>query len=100
MSTGLSAVGIIMIFSIVQNNQCIALFFAYATMLWFGWYNEIIKIDGKIKICFITAFDIQKDENFDSIIKSADKDKPVVIRKPIDIEELVKRIKKIIPTSI
>jgi DNA-binding response OmpR family regulator len=65
----------------------------------FELYNEIRKIDGKVKICFITAFDIQKDENFDSIIESADKDKPVVIRKPIDIEELVKRIKKIIPTS-
>jgi DNA-binding response OmpR family regulator len=63
-------------------------------------YNEIRKIDDKVKICFITAFDIQKDEHFDSIVKSTDKDKPVVIRKPIDIEELVKRIKEIIPTSI
>jgi DNA-binding response OmpR family regulator len=63
-------------------------------------YNEIRKIDNKVKICFITAFDIQKDEHFDSIVKSTDKDKPVVIRKPIDIEELVKRIKEIIPTSI
>jgi two-component system, OmpR family, response regulator ChvI len=63
-------------------------------------YNEIRKIDDKVKICFITAFDIQKDDHFDSIVKSTDKDKPVVIRKPIDIEELVKRIKEIIPTSI
>jgi DNA-binding response OmpR family regulator len=63
-------------------------------------YNEIRKIDDKVKICFITAFDIQKDEHFDSIIKSTNKDKPVVIRKPINIEELVKRIKEIIPTSV
>jgi DNA-binding response OmpR family regulator len=66
----------------------------------FELYNEIRKIDDKVKICFITAFDIQKDEHFDSMIKSSNKDKPVVIRKPIDIEELVKRIKEIIATSI
>jgi CheY-like chemotaxis protein len=33
----------------------------------FELYNEIRKIDDKVKVCFITAFDIQKDEHFDSI---------------------------------
>lgn len=62
----------------------------------FELYNELRKIMVKSKFALLRQFDIQKDENFDSIIKSADKDKPVVIRKPIDIEEMVKRIKKII----
>jgi DNA-binding response OmpR family regulator len=69
----------------------------------FELYNEIRKIDDKVKVCFITAFDIQKDEHFDSIVRttavSNDKDKPIVIRKPIAIEELVKRIKEVIPSS-
>ena len=64
----------------------------------FELYNEIRQIDDKVKVCFITAFDIQKDEYFDSITTttSNDKDKPIVIRKPIAIEELVKRIEAMI----
>ena len=59
-------------------------------------YNEIRKIDDKVKVCFITAFDIQKDEHFDSISATPhDKDKPYTIRKPIEVEELVKRLKAI-----
>ena len=44
-------------------------------------YNEIRKIDDKVKICFITAFDIQKE------------DVECIIRKPILIGDLVKRIR-------
>jgi DNA-binding response OmpR family regulator len=66
-------------------------------------YNEIRKINDKVKVCFITAFDIQKgEEHSDSMVRIAvsnDKDKPVVIQKPIAIEELVKRIKELIPNS-
>ena len=66
----------------------------------FELYNEIRKVDDKIKICFVTAFEIQKDQHFESIVKSTDKDKPVFIRKPIDIKDLVARIQEIIQTYI
>jgi two-component SAPR family response regulator len=47
----------------------------------FELYNEIRKIDDKVKICFITAFDIQKE------------DVECLIRKPILLENLVKKVK-------
>ena len=62
-------------------------------------YNEIRKINDKVKACFITAFEMQKDEHFSSIAKLNDKDKPAIIRKPIEIDELVKKLKAIIPNS-
>ena len=62
-------------------------------------YNGIRKIDDKVKVCFITAFDIQKDEYFGSIAATPNKDKPYAIRKPIEVEELIKRLKAIIPNS-
>jgi DNA-binding response OmpR family regulator len=65
----------------------------------FELYNQIRKIDDKVKVCFITAFEIQKDEHFSSITKSNDKYKPNIIRKPIEVDELVKRLKGIIPNS-
>jgi DNA-binding response OmpR family regulator len=65
----------------------------------FELYNQIRKIDDKVKVCFITAFEIQKDEHFSSITKSNDKYKPNIIRKPIEVDELVKRLKAIIPNS-
>ena len=46
----------------------------------FELYNEIRKIDDKVPICFITAFDIEKQ------------DVECRIRKPIDIDNLVKRV--------
>jgi DNA-binding response OmpR family regulator len=63
----------------------------------FDLYNEMRKIDDKIKACFITAFDIQEHEI--AYIVSNNKDKPIVIRKPIATEELVKRIKVLAQTS-
>ena len=65
----------------------------------FELYNQIRKIDDRIKVCFITAFDIQKDEYFDSFVIPRDKDKPTIIRKPIAIDELVKIARKEIPNS-
>ena len=65
----------------------------------FELYNQIRKIDDRVKVCFITAFDIQKDEYFDSFVIPRDKDKPTIIRKPIAIDELVKIARKEIPNS-
>ena len=47
----------------------------------FELYNEIRKIDDKVKVCFITAFDIQRE------------DVECLIRKPILIDDLVKRVR-------
>jgi DNA-binding response OmpR family regulator len=66
----------------------------------FELYNQIRKIDDRVKVCFITAFDIQKDEYFDSLATiSSDKDKLTIVRKPIAIEELVKIVRDEIPNS-
>ena len=47
----------------------------------FELYNELRKIDDKVKVCFITAFDIQRE------------DVECLIRKPILIDDLVKRVR-------
>jgi DNA-binding response OmpR family regulator len=44
-------------------------------------YNEIRKIDDKVKVCFVTAFDIENQ------------DVECIIRKPIVMRDLVKRIR-------
>ena len=57
----------------------------------FELYNEIKKIDDQIKVCFITAFDI-KQVDMDMLhnpIKNLN-----IIRKPIEIEEIVQEINK------
>jgi two-component system, OmpR family, response regulator ChvI len=55
-------------------------------------YKEIRKINDKVKICFATAFDMQKEEdNFKA--REILNEKPVIIRKPITIDDVVKRIK-------
>jgi DNA-binding response OmpR family regulator len=45
----------------------------------FELYNEIRKLDNKVKVCFITAFDIQEEHV------------ECLLRKPVLIEDLVKR---------
>jgi DNA-binding response OmpR family regulator len=57
----------------------------------FELYNEIRKIDDKVKVCFITAFDIQKA---DLKLNNSEKyDLECLIRKPVSIDDLVKRLK-------
>lgn len=58
----------------------------------FELYREIRKIDNKIKICFMTAFDIQ-NEKLNEVLPTIDSAKPLVIRKPIRIDDLIARIK-------
>lgn len=68
-------------------------------------YQEIRKVDDKVKVCFITAFDVyhgvikkefQNGLNTTYRDEQGEKDLDVkcFIQKPIDIEELVKRIRK------
>lgn len=54
--------------------------------------KEIRKINDKVKVCFATAFDIQKEDEADLTL-AASNEKPIIIRKPITIEDLVKRVK-------
>jgi DNA-binding response OmpR family regulator len=56
-------------------------------------YNEIRKVDKKVKVCFATAFDIEKEDEEDLKAVAEINEKPVIIRKPISIDELVKRVK-------
>ena len=52
-------------------------------------YNELRKINKKLKVCFITAFDVQNED----FTLSALNGNPVIIRKPIAIADLVKKVK-------
>ena len=53
-------------------------------------YYELRKINKKLKVCFITAFDVQKEDlNTLSALNGA----PVIIRKPIAIADLVNKVK-------
>jgi CheY-like chemotaxis protein len=58
----------------------------------FELYNEMKKIDDQIKVCFITAFDFKQDDMY--ALSSSDKKSVNVIRKPIEIEEVVQEINK------
>src|SRR5947208_9400919 len=66
----------------------------------FELYNEIRKIDDKVKVCFVTAFEVYHEElknrfQPSSIISPQYKeDVRCFLQKPIDIDELVKRIKE------
>jgi DNA-binding LytR/AlgR family response regulator len=68
-------------------------------------YREIRKIDAKVKICFVTAFDIYPGELKKEFHRNSngkyqdmeDEDSDIIkciIKKPIGIGELVKRVKK------
>jgi DNA-binding response OmpR family regulator len=67
-------------------------------------YREIRKIDERVKVCFITAFEAYHEElkkKFQGSLNLSREDKQeeevdlqCFIQKPIDIDELVKRIKE------
>jgi DNA-binding response OmpR family regulator len=70
----------------------------------FELHREIRKIDEKVKVCFITAFEIYYDElkkKFQNSLNTSsrqqhrqEEDVKCFIQKPIDIDELIKRIKQ------
>lgn len=61
----------------------------------FSLYNEIRKLDNKVKICFLTA---AEDTYYDIFRKQAypNYDENCILRKPIENELLLKRIKSIV----
>ena len=67
----------------------------------FELYREIRKIDDKVKVCFVTAFEVYYEElknrfQPSSIASPEHKEEDVrcFLQKPIDIDELIKRIKE------
>ena len=61
----------------------------------FELFKEIRKVNDKVKVCFATAFDIQKEDEEEGLkaIIATSNEKPIIIRKPISIDDLVKRVK-------
>ena len=52
-------------------------------------------MDDKVKVCFVTAFDIQKeDEEYLKDVATSLNQKPAIIRKPISIDDLVQKVKE------
>jgi two-component system, OmpR family, response regulator ChvI len=84
-----------------DSYDLILLDYKMPNMNGFELYAEIRKIDDKVRVCFITAFEIyeefkkklQSSSNASSQYKR-EVDVKCFIQKPIDIEELVKRVKK------
>jgi DNA-binding response OmpR family regulator len=62
----------------------------------FELYRQIKKIDDKVKVCFLTASEMYYGVYTD-IVNSLDAE--YFIRKPIDNEELVKRLNRILGTK-
>ena len=66
----------------------------------FELYKEMRKIDDKVKVCFVTAFDIQREEADDlKAVGTSNDEKPAIIRKPITIDDLIKRVNAELPDS-
>jgi two-component system, OmpR family, response regulator ChvI len=55
----------------------------------FELYNEMRKIDNRVKVCLITAYDIQK-EALKAAIPELNAEKAVIIKKPIKTVDLAK----------
>jgi DNA-binding response OmpR family regulator len=55
--------------------------------------NEMRKVNDKVKLCFVTAFDIEKEDEDLKAVATLN-EKPVTIRKPITIGDLVKRVRE------
>jgi two-component system, OmpR family, response regulator ChvI len=57
----------------------------------FELYNEMRQINDQIRFCFITAYQVQKEDM--NAISLSDEKSFDIIRKPIAIKEMVQRIK-------
>ena len=59
----------------------------------FDLYSKIRKLDDKVKVCFMTAFDIKKEDIEAGIPTLNEEKNPTVFRKPIKLEDLVSGVK-------
>jgi two-component system, OmpR family, response regulator ChvI len=56
--------------------------------------RQMKKIDDKVKVCFMTAFDVRKsDLKVDPTIFNNNNNSKQIIQKPISIDDLVKQVK-------
>lgn len=60
----------------------------------FELFTEIRKIDEKVKVCFITAFEIYNEELRKLHSENDNEDIKLFIQKPIEIDELVRQIRE------
>jgi two-component system response regulator ChvI len=60
----------------------------------FHLYQEMKKIDNKIKICFLTASELYYEQFRKEQFSTIDKD--LILRKPIENEDLIKKVNTII----
>jgi len=58
-------------------------------------YEKIKKIDDKVKVCFLTAFEEHYTEEFNTRFIEDD-DTISFIRKPVMLDDLVKKVDEII----
>ena len=63
----------------------------------FELYEQIKKIDSKVKVCFLTAFGEGYTEEFKKMFPSSSLGVSF-IRKPIRVDDLVKKVKEMIVT--
>jgi CheY-like chemotaxis protein len=78
--------------SFEQGLYALALIdFRMPNMNGFELYNELRKIDDKVMACFITAFDIQK-EDLKAAMPELNTEKAVIIKKPIKMDDLAKTV--------
>jgi DNA-binding NtrC family response regulator len=60
----------------------------------FGLYEKIRRIDNKVKVCFITAFEVNYQAMRDVFPAAATTDDiGCFIRKPVDIDDLIRHVK-------
>ena len=59
----------------------------------FELYREIRKVNDKVRVCFVTAFDLQEEDEDDLKSVATSYVKPITIRKPIAIDDLVGIVK-------
>lgn len=66
-------------------------------MIGFELCRKIRKADGKVRVCFLTAFDIHSEDLKRIPLQSISSEQyamKYLIQKPIEIDDLVKRIKE------
>ena len=81
---------------IVDDEQDIAMILQMNSG--FHFYQKIRKIDSRVKVCFLTATEyfheeIRKKRGFEEF------DQELFLRKPIETEDLVKAINKLLESS-
>jgi DNA-binding response OmpR family regulator len=60
----------------------------------FELYRELRKVDGMASVCFLTAFDVHRDE-FEKMFP--DVKVKAFLKKPITIDNLVKQLNELVP---